>query len=408
MFRETLSLLFFGFPEKEREKEFLKRLHDPGEIRVIIGTGSCIYLLFHFIDFYLFREHFAAMIVLRSCVFLPFMLLLIGLTFTSFYHSISTVLIVMVAYISSGGIIVMEYLVRDSQYADMVYYGIFLVIIFYYGNGKSRPFIGIPTGGFIAAAAIFVDVTYIESDPRRITLKIFYLVSMMVIGNILSMVVQYSARQQFLKQRQIEDLSITDQLTGLKNRLFFNDFIRREIQEYWLKQNSVTAVEGEHRQANIEGRQYYGVMLLDIDHFKVINDTYGHEAGDCFLQEFSERITKIIRPCDVLIRWGGEEFLIILRFICLQGIDGLSGRILDCIADKPFDLGSAKVQGTVSGGYVLIPPDQEDSDLMIDHMIDMADQALYFSKKNGRNRMSEAIYCEDGQKGHEFREIVRM
>ena len=88
---------------------------------------------------------------------------------------------------------------------------------------------------------------------------------------------------------------------------------------------------------NVE-RCCYGLILMDVDHFKKINDRYGHEAGDIFLVEFSRRVENEIRSVDALMRWGGEEFLLLLRNMESAALSSLAERIRLSVSETPFDL----------------------------------------------------------------------
>jgi two-component system cell cycle response regulator len=126
--------------------------------------------------------------------------------------------------------------------------------------------------------------------------------------------------------------------------------------------------------------QEVGVLLLDIDHFKRVNDLEGHPAGDRVLQEFAARLLSTVRVDDIVGRWGGEEFIVIAPQSDLEGTLNLGERIRACIADQPIDLGDHSIPVTVSIGCV-VGRDSEG-------LVDRADAALYRSKDDGRNRVT--------------------
>ena len=154
-----------------------------------------------------------------------------------------------------------------------------------------------------------------------------------------------------------------DSLTGLANRTLFTDSLRRSI------------ARARRR------RSKTGILFLDIDHFKLINDTYGHEGGDSLLRAASERLRKIVRASDLLARFGGDEFAILLEDV--QSSDAaiiVAEKVLRDVA-FPFDLGGDEVFVTASVGIALYP----DAGTDIQTLLKSADIAMYGAKEGGRN-----------------------
>ena len=124
------------------------------------------------------------------------------------------------------------------------------------------------------------------------------------------------------------------------------------------------------------------LVMIDIDHFKKVNDTYGHDVGDIILKELSSLVLNNIREQDMLIRLGGEEFLIILNNIDKKHILSKIEYLQNLIRKKEFDIGdNKKLKITVSIGVNLTPYKSKN----IIEAIKKADEALYFVKKHGRN-----------------------
>lgn len=127
----------------------------------------------------------------------------------------------------------------------------------------------------------------------------------------------------------------------------------------------------------------HAVLMMDIDNFKHINDTYGHAAGDTVLQEFSRRCSQAIRSYDLLARMGGEEFAVLLRGAGINEIAEIGERIRTEICNTPFLAGNVELPVTVSiGGAVRL-----NREYAIEATISRADKALYLAKHTGRNRM---------------------
>jgi diguanylate cyclase (GGDEF)-like protein len=162
-------------------------------------------------------------------------------------------------------------------------------------------------------------------------------------------------------------VSIHDKLTGCFNR--------RHLDEEIIKLFS--------QSRRTEGP--LSLMMLDLDLFKAINDTYGHAAGDIVLRSVTEVISKQLRQYEILYRYGGEEFVILLPAAEEADAALLAERIRASVADKQIDIGGEHpVKITVSIGIASYPQ----SAASIDELFTMMDQALYAAKENGRNRVN--------------------
>lgn len=161
--------------------------------------------------------------------------------------------------------------------------------------------------------------------------------------------------------KQLELLSTTDQLTKLLNRRKMNE----ELQKEW-------------KRAKRYGNKFC-VIMYDIDWFKKINDSYGHQAGDRVLFELSELTKKTLRKTDIVSRWGGEEFLILSPEISLDEAKTLANKLCKSVANHNF---SVDTRVTISIGVSVF-----DGEKQIEEMIKEADEKLYEAKRQGRNRV---------------------
>lgn len=159
-----------------------------------------------------------------------------------------------------------------------------------------------------------------------------------------------------------------DALTGVLNRRAIRDVLRKELARCRREKNTL------------------GVILGDVDHFKKINDHYGHAAGDAVLVSVVQRITSVLRSYDTLGRYGGEEFLIIAPNCDLAMAQKLAERIRSAIADEAMDLGNASAKVTLSLGVTLGTAESDP-----EFLVAQADTAMYNAKRNGRNRIEVGL-----------------
>jgi diguanylate cyclase (GGDEF)-like protein len=175
-------------------------------------------------------------------------------------------------------------------------------------------------------------------------------------------------RQLEAKSRLLENLALTDTLTGLANR--------RAI-ENWANTEFASAVRHKFSLCAI---------MSDLDHFKNLNDTFGHAAGDTVLQSFAEILKKNCRTSNLCGRVGGEEFLMVLTHSEVEGATVAVEHIQQDLAQQRFSFGTRNAVVTASFGIACI--DRETHNLA--NLVLRADQALYSSKRSGRNRISVA------------------
>ena len=188
------------------------------------------------------------------------------------------------------------------------------------------------------------------------------------LNNNLALLVKNKTDDLMLVNRRLKEekealkiMSATDQLTGLHNRTQLE-----EIFEY-------------EKMQSIRYKKAFSIMMIDIDHFKDVNDTYGHHVGDIVLKEFTQILRKTFRDVDTLSRWGGEEFLILVPNTDLNGIKEVALRLRTAINNKKFSKAGHK---TVSIGVTTL---HKDDDFI--SIVKRSDTALYRAKNGGRDRI---------------------
>ena len=191
------------------------------------------------------------------------------------------------------------------------------------------------------------------------------------------------AASQALREKSLalEEASLTDPLTGLRNRRFLGEHLAADIAMAIRRHESADPSTAPPLDADIV------FFLVDIDHFKQVNDSHGHAAGDALLVQVSERLAQVFRDSDYLVRWGGEEFLILARATSRGFAGELAERARLSIAEQPFQLDAHTcLAKTCSIGFACFPflPRQPRA-LDWPAIVDLADAALYAAKRAGRN-----------------------
>ena len=161
---------------------------------------------------------------------------------------------------------------------------------------------------------------------------------------------------------EAERLSREDPVTGIFNRRHFGEVLAREL-------------------SDPENGGVPAVLLLDLDHFKHVNDEHGHLMGDAVLQTVTDRIASVLRSEDCLARWGGEEFAVLAPDIDGEGVLALGERAREALAEMPVRVGDGSIDLTLSVGAALAGDERRTPDALVE----AADQALYEAKNAGRN-----------------------
>lgn len=177
----------------------------------------------------------------------------------------------------------------------------------------------------------------------------------------------------------LQEASLTDPLTGLRNRRYFSATIESDV-------NQALRSHTDGRDPHTRDLVFY---LIDADNFKEVNDRHGHDVGDKVLVEMARRLSSSIRDSDVLVRWGGEEFLIVSRYTDRGDAEWLAQRVLAAVGDAPISLGASgeTMYRTCSLGWAAFPwfPDNPRG-ITYEEVLTLADRGLRQAKQLGKNR----------------------
>jgi two-component system, cell cycle response regulator len=176
----------------------------------------------------------------------------------------------------------------------------------------------------------------------------------------------FTVRELVQSNRKLNEISITDALTGLYNRGYMVDRLNLEFKRA------------------ARNRETLSCLMIDLDHFKNINDTYGHKFGDFVLQAISARLKSLIRETDIFGRYGGEEFLIVLPNTNLEGGRRLGEKLRAGLENETIQHEDFSLLVTASFG---VASTENTEVVTADHLLQLSDRTLYQAKETGRNRV---------------------
>lgn len=196
-----------------------------------------------------------------------------------------------------------------------------------------------------------------------VALGLIYPLAMVVIACVVAELIYHGNVQAFLSAQQLRQSARTDPLTGLLNRRAMD-------------------AELAAAQARWERHEHpYGVIMADLDRFKRVNDTHGHDVGDQVLKELASRLLQSVRTEDRVSRWGGEEFLILLHQVSDDEAMRVAEKVRSAVESSGFSTTAGRLPVTISLGVAL-----NRSEISADPVVRRADEALYAAKQGGRNR----------------------
>jgi len=239
---------------------------------------------------------------------------------------------------------------------------------------------------FLAGWSIYASQAPAEVRHFRLLLT---LVGIVVIGGLRSLKQHQLDRELDRANQELREASLTDLLTDARNRRFFTTTIENDVRHV-LRGYSPQALSNDKNRDLI----FY---LIDVDHFKEVNDQYGHDVGDQVLIEITRRISSPMRYSAELIRWCGEEFLVVSRYTNRDEAGTLAARVLEAIGSEVFTVsGGKQIRRTCSIGWSVFPWFVHVPEIVrYDKVLQLADAALYEAKKSGRNQAIGMLPSDD-------------
>lgn len=227
----------------------------------------------------------------------------------------------------------------------------------------------------IDAQTIANRIQQVELDKERIEQRLGWVVMAVLLLALVVLVVGYQRMRRIVqgladRQATLKHASEQDPLTGLGNRHYLQTRLEAATQD---------------------GVFHGGLVLMDIDHFKAINDQHGHVVGDEVLKEVASRLQQAVRTQDALARWGGEEFLLYSPHLDAAGLQGLAARLLDAVSGTPVQVGALSFRVGLSLGYARFPQVCETQAMSLAQALHLVDAALYRSKSRGRLRATGVL-----------------
>jgi diguanylate cyclase (GGDEF)-like protein len=374
------------FVNRETELAFQKHMQDVinRQFRAVLLVWGALLLLFAVPDWTALgpTPPFYHLLAYRLIIALALLAVVITIRPRTDFFTISNVIAVIVVAGFSG--FMMEFFYRP----DIVVWTVGVIMIQIMGLFMFVPIrFSLAFAGGLYGVVITMSTRWTMGTSGANLIGLFFLLMLpFVLGAATALRLNFLQRRQFAllsqtekinrelekeisRRRELElelkEMAATDPLTGLYNRREYEILFRHEIER---------------------ARRFdapLSVCIADLDHFKDVNDTYGHEAGDEVLRRAADLIRKNVRTMDIIGRLGGEEFIILLPEAAGADAVVVGNRILEALASTDIDVGAAAVRITVTIGIAQLLPDDHD----LNAVIQRADAALYQGKEAGRNRV---------------------
>ncbi|MDX1809925.1 MAG: GGDEF domain-containing protein [Sulfurospirillaceae bacterium] len=324
------------------------------QIRYIATLTAFLYYIYSEIDVIIVPENSLPLAhFIHLYIIVPILLIIAVLTFFKKYHSIMIYILIFAPAVAAiGNLIILPKLSNINLYLPEIY----LCIFWIFTVSGLKLFHAMISATIVIIISSFA-ILYLSE--KEFLMHMFWIFSAASFGSLGAYLLEESSKRIFMNKETLAKLAMTDKLTGLYNRTKFDEVLSNEISR------------------SQRFNHTFGLAIIDVDHFKSVNDDFGHNIGDSFLVEIANLIQEDIRSTDILVRWGGEEFALICLETDLSGILTLAEEIRSKVEAHTFKKVGKK---SVSIGVTIYQKD--DTNSMI---VARADEALYNAKNDGRN-----------------------
>jgi len=328
------------------------------QIRMIALLTGILYLLVYYIDDVIFPTEAMPAVHLLHLYLLPSVLFLISLlTLSKKMYGVMLALLLIAPVIAAIGSL---YLFITFHATTVSLAELYLIIIWTFSISGLRLSYALISAS-LSIAIIFLYEMFFPMPKELFYMHAFFVFAAFAFGSVNAFILEKTNKQIFMNEQNLKNMATTDSLTGLYNRIKIKDLCETEIER--VKRYGGT----------------FSVIFVDIDFFKMINDSHGHHAGDMILQEFSKLLRQNIRNLDGVGRWGGEEFIIILPETKIAQAIKVAEMLQSMITQ--FDFTTVQ-EVTASFGVSEFKDDDT-----TESIINRADKGLYQAKDNGRNQI---------------------
>ncbi len=354
------------------------------------ASGLILYLLFILVDRAMFPGVFATFLSIRLLVGLPLIIIAYLLTRFPFYYRIVPMVDILALGAVGGSFVLMFLAGRDQPGIDRMMIHFSLVLMYAYLFLRMPLVVAHVFGLAYTSLYLILLTTFLNPPAPDLWYQGAYLVSINLICVIVAWLIERGARREFALRQALAGLISRDQLTDLRNRYFFQDTLVPDLERLIREKRLI----GDNDRRSWQPGRIFGLFFADLDFFKLVNDRFGHAAGDRVLQEVAHLLIDMVRDSDVVLRWGGEEFLVILKDTREEYLDTFAGKMCEAIRRLVFDMpGEPEFHVSATVGYLSVPfGDISD----IDRLVEIADQALYKGKREGRDCAYRALPDPDG------------
>ncbi len=359
-----------------------------GQLRLALVLGILLYAAFGALDAYLIPDTAQLAWIIRFGVIVPFASGVLALTYTRYHESVGETAVALAGLVSGLGIVAM--VAAASPPGNYLYYaGLLLVVTFNLTFLRPRFPIAFALAwihfGLYEATAIWVSHT-----PTAILVNNTFFFGAF---NVIAMMTNYSL-ESYTRSDFLQRTIIREQTERLEENLIEVERRRREAEAH----AQIDPLTGLYNRRHFFAMLDYtcnrdrrsprdlSVLIMDLDHFKRINDTFGHLVGDQVLQSVAQMMRFGIRQGDIPCRFGGEEFAILLPQANLSVAAAVGERLRDILERTTIPTDKGPIQVTTSIGVAALREDEEGFDALLER----ADSALYLAKNGGRNQVRSA------------------